>query len=407
MQNRPWDRQSRIKEIREKIWSYMSPSSVREGPGLVVAAALLGWPEDDITTLAQLHFLLSPEVHEFIARLPELSRRLATTSSNGREVSNERIRGAVNWGQTMTTRSATGDSQIHVTNPVERAHQTAENELLVHVLDTIVRLAHASGWDRPNMKSEPAAAIRNHLVEGKKWQNNRMLSEIKRASPRPQTLTRIASSRTAARYGHVVAAYEKLEALVERLDRTAIRSAIEEVGLVTAQEHVLFELLTLFQSMAALEAHGWKLQPLRLFHGAVHTHGFRGDGRRIDVWYQPAPSPLGMSRYAGVLTHHGFPQVRELRPDLVVRWQSSSTVHRTLLIECKFSEHGVAGAARSALLDLLAYRHAFATALADSEPPYGLGVAWGADLAPRLDSEVMLCTPDQLEVALSTTAEHR
>jgi hypothetical protein len=36
-----WDRAARVNEVRDRIWSYVSPSSRFELPGLLVAAALL------------------------------------------------------------------------------------------------------------------------------------------------------------------------------------------------------------------------------------------------------------------------------------------------------------------------------------------------------------------------------
>lgn len=403
MRKLPWERRARIHEVREQIWTYVSPSSQREGPGLVVAASMLGWPDGDVAELAALQFLLSAEVRDFVHQLPDLARRLSTTSVHGQERSTERIRGAVNWGQTLSGRLANGDRHLHVTTPVERAYQTAENELLVHVLDAVVRLATATGWDKPHLRSEPATTIRTHLTEAKRWQSSSMLTPVKRVAPTPRALARIASGRAHVRYGSVLAAYGRLDALVERLDRDAIRSAIEDVGLVTTQSSILFELLTLFRVIAALEKHGWQLLPLRLFHGAVETHGTRSDGRGIELWYQPKAPVLGeVSRYREILEGHGFKASHDLRPDFVLRWQSASGAQRTLMIECKLSTtDGVEKTARGALFDLLAYRQAFGQTPGE---PYGLGVAWGAGLAPRRDREIMLCTPDKIEEALSVTA---
>src|ERR1700754_1097703 len=273
----PWERPSRIKEIREQIWSYVSPSSRREGPGLVVADAMLGWPDGDVTELAALQFLLSAEVGDFVHQLPELARRLSTTSVHDEERGTERIRGAINWGETMSARLASGAPRLHVTTPVERAYQTPENELLVHVLDAIVRLGTATGWARPNLRSEPATTTRAHLTEAKRWQSTSMLTPIRRVTPTPRSLARIGSGRSHVRYQGVLAAYSRLDALVERLDREAIRSAIEDVGLVASKEHILFELLPLFRTIASLENHAWQLRPLRLFAGAVETQGLGSD----------------------------------------------------------------------------------------------------------------------------------
>jgi hypothetical protein len=59
----------------------------------------------------------------------------------------------------------------------------------------------------------------------------------------------------------------------------------------------------------------------------------------------------------------------------------------------------VGDSARAALLDLLGYRRAFDEVLSQQEAPYGLGLAWGAELLPHED-EVLLCSPDQIGPAL-------
>jgi len=52
------------------------------------------------------------------------------------------------------------------------------------------------------------------------------------------------------------------------------------------------------------------------------------------------------------------------------------------------------------VFDLLAYRAAFGLALDEQPVPFGLGIAFGAELIPSPTSELMLCTPDTLTEAL-------
>jgi hypothetical protein len=135
----------------------------------------------------------------------------------------------------------------------------------------------------------------------------------------------------------------------------------------------------------------------------VTTYGIRSDGRRLQLWYQCTPAGLGTgSRYKQVLGAHNFPRAHELRPDMVLKWKDPNGHDRWLLIECKLSRSmGVGHAARQALADLLSYRRAFDTALAESTGPYGVGVAWGEDLHPTPSAEVVLCTPDTISEAIS------
>jgi hypothetical protein len=118
------------------------------------------------------------------------------------------------------------------------------------------------------------------------------------------------------------------------------------------------------------------------------------------MWYQgPPPDLAAGSRYQQVVSAHGLPR-KGLQPDLILRWAGPDEHPRWLLIECKLSDHGVKTAARRALADLLMYRRDYQNALTGTSGPYGLGLAWGADLVPATNPDVILCTPDTLQAAI-------
>jgi hypothetical protein len=72
-----------------------------------------------------------------------------------------------------------------------------------------------------------------------------------------------------------------------------------------------------------------------------------------------------------------------------------------VVVEAKLGiTRSVEDSARAALQDLLGYRRAFDEVLAQQDGPYGLGLAWGADLAASED-EILLCSPDQIGQALA------
>lgn len=401
MKSLTWDRNACITKVGDRIWSYVSPSSRFTPPGLLVAAALLKWPETDALRLGELQFVLSDEVGVLLDAMPQLVRRLATASAREEQWSTERLYGPVQWNRTLALRGATGSRHLFVTSPAERVYQTAENELLVHVLDAIVRAARLTGWDQRLARQEPARKVRQRLADATWWQHSRMLAAIDRVQPTPRSLMRIRTGRNRHRYANVLAAYDRLVSLVERLDRQAIRAAIESAGLVTAEESTLFELLATFSVVDALRAQGWQLRPFYLFNGQVRTRGHRADGRQIYFWYQTTPSALAAhSHYKEVLAAHAFPRQQELRPDMVLRWTDQERQDRWLLVECKLRSTNVGDAARDALADLLCYRRTFDVALTNAGSPYGLGIAWGQGLSPASNAEVVLCTPDTLSEAI-------
>ena len=88
-----------------------------------------------------------------------------------------------------------------------------------------------------------------------------------------------------------------------------------------------------------------------------------------------------------------------LRPDLVIR-RYGDRPESWLLIEVKGGERTVEHSARAATFDLLAYRTAFAPILDRQQAPFGLGIAYGADLHASPTADVMLCTPDTLAALL-------
>lgn len=400
MKSLPWDRAERITEIRHYIWSYVTPTVTSEQSGLLVAAALLKWPEADVVRLGGLQFLLSREVDAFIKAMPRLVRRLATSLAHEEQWSNERIHGPVQWNRTLSLRGATGSRQLFVTAPAKRIYQTAENELLVYVLNAVVSVARSSGWDQSRSGERPARMLRERLSEAERWQQSRMLSSIEPTPPTPRTLARIRSGRTRQRYATVLAAHDSLVSFVERPDREAIRSAIEHAGLVTADEAVLFQLLTTFHLVDALDAQGWSMSSFGLMQGSAYAKGRKSDSRELELWYDSVPHDLARgSQYKQILMSHGFSGQHDLRPDIVVRWVTRDGQIRWLVVECKLRKAGVEEAARQALIDLLAYRQAFHTTLSGAGIPFGLGVAWGRELRPTA-TNIVLCTPDTLYEAV-------
>jgi hypothetical protein len=398
MRTLQWDRNRRIAEIRDRIWLYLTPSAVRETLALE-AAALLQLPEADVLQLARVHFVLHEKVRRLIDALPGLMRRLATSSAYAEERSTERVRGAIRWPATLAARNASQFPNLYITSPAERAYQTPENELLVFVLDAIVTIGGQTGWDAER-GPELARGVNFVVGESRRLLGNRMLLQVERRAPTPRSVSRVRGGRAWRRYEPVVAVYELYENLISELNRSSIRQLIERTGLLTRSDATLFELLCTFQVIDSLRELGWDTQPLRLFEGSLQLAAHRGE-EQLRLWYQTAPRQLHRdSRYTSVLFQHGFQRPQDLRPDLVLLRTTGEK--RWLIIEEKMGERrDVTNSARAALADLLGYREAFRTALAANAHPYGLGIAWGADLTPTVGSDVMLCTPDQITEALT------
>ncbi len=236
------------------------------------------------------------------------------------------------------------------------------------------------------------------MSEAERWLQTRALLEVERRPITPTKLARIRSGRHRRRYQAVLDAYDRYRLLAERVDRTTIRSAVENYGLASRDNATLFELICTFRTIRALRDLGWRLDRLGIFAGSLHLHGQRGPSR-LELTYQATPPRLSRgSTYRATQTAHSI-QPGSLRPDLVIR-RYGDTEEKWLLIEAKGGERRIEHSARAALFDLLAYRTAFAPVLEKQSGPYGLGVAFGAELMSSGSAEIMLCTPDGLPSAL-------
>lgn len=397
-----WDRPSRIKDVRRDIWKVVTPIAHHEEEAFLQAAALLQMRDWEVATLGSLQFLLSAEVGELVSGLPRLTRRLATTTSTEEETHPERIRGAILWGKTLSSRAASGSRLVYVTAPARRAYQTPENEVLVHVLDAVETHSGRLGWEtRPetNLQGRDVREIVHTRLAGvQRWGRTRALTQVERIPPTARSIHRVATGRHQRAYGGALRAYERLRRLTAS-DPDAVREAIEQNAIVTRDDPTLFELLALFRVRDTLARRGWRFQPLGLMRGHVKLTATKGD-RAIDLWYQRTPHGLAPHRssYRQVLARHRF-SAGELVPDIVVRERHGRNV-RWLIMEMKMSFSGpLQKTARRAVSTLLAYRQAFGPVLSLTTAPYGIGIVWGEGLRPS-PSDIVLCTPDRIDEAL-------
>jgi hypothetical protein len=373
----PWSRQDSIARLRSDVWRYVTQAADTEEDILLIAAALLQMPASEVRFLAQLQFILSEPVGRLLEQMPLLIRRLTTTSINELEVSAEHIRGAVRWGETFAWRAATGTPHAFVTAPTRRAFQTPENEVLAFALHAIADFGKRTGWHTSRIPG-PAGLVRERVADGTRWLQSRALADVVREPPSAKTISRVRASRNRRRYQAALDVVDLYRRYIARLDRMAIREAVEQHALVVSSDSVLFELQSAFQIMKVLRKLGWHAPPGGLLRPPLLFSAQRDD-RTLELFYQHAPAPLTKgSRYRNVQQAHHFPAVGGLIPDLVIRIDTP-TAPRWILVEVKVGyTRRVEDSARAAARDLLGYRRAFGSVLALQDGPYGIGYAWGA-----------------------------
>jgi hypothetical protein len=397
MRSIAWDRSTAIEEIRDKIWRYISPAASSHSQQLQ-ACALLQMAEADLAYLRDVHFVASEQVTRLASALPRLIRRLPTTTVSEEEIARERIRGAIRWSRTYAARAVNGDRTTFVTAPARRAFDTPENQLLAFVLRDLAAAVDRVGWAKSGTGHVRAVVAANAETVDHSLAV-RALRDVEVGRPTPRGVARVRTGRRGTRFQSVVDVFEYRERLYERFDRDELRKLVERHAFVTSSDPTLLELLVTFRVLEALTSQGWALTDPGVFEGGFQVSAIRGTEHLV-VHYQHTPRELQrVSHYGQVQRFHGLAP-GGLIPDLVLCHHAENRHVRWILVEVKGLRRRTVGtAARAALQKLFAYRRAFAAVLTAQQAPYGLGVAWGRELSPSPDAEVLLCTPDHLNEA--------
>jgi hypothetical protein len=395
-----WERREAIAQVRSEIWRHLTQAARTNDEIILDASTLLQMRASEVRTLAQLHFILSPEVGTLLSQMPLLLRRLTTTSTEELETSAERVRGSIRWLETFSARAASGSSRTFVTAPARRAFNTPENELLAFALGAIRSFGRRTGWHR-STSADAGNEVRRRVAEATRWLQARALAEIEIQPPTNRAISRVRSGRARRSYKAVIDVVELYRRYLARLDRAAVREAIENHALVTSRDSVLLELLCTFTTISALRDLGWTAPEPGLMRPPHLLSAVKGQ-QRLELYYQHTPPELAQgSIYRVVQQAHRFAAVGGLIPDLAIRLSGPGGV-RWIMLEVKGVQRAVEHSARAAAIDLLAYRRAFDTVLSRQVGAYGIGVAWGRSFAPSRHAEIILCTPDTLAAALET-----
>lgn len=98
--------------------------------------------ENDLEILRSIHFILSPQLLSLLKYLPFLLRNLSHSTYRKNEVMRGRIRGNINWNDTIKTRLSSGynDKTLFVCSPPNKYYNLEENQLLKFLLKKIVHL---------------------------------------------------------------------------------------------------------------------------------------------------------------------------------------------------------------------------------------------------------------------------
>lgn len=212
----------------------------------------------DYELLMDLHFILRPEVVDFIRELPHSIRNIKTQTRNVSNKSRGEIDGRINWASTVKTRYSgnPGDNSIFVTESRTEHYDIDENIVLKKLLSLIYHTLQES---------------KEYLKEEYEWVNERwnseLIDEMERIFERDVHVRRIKDPESYEPTDRMIETaqssrqkiYRKASELLEDRrkifdgDKQALTELLQETAITPDDEETLLELYVLFSFISEIE----------------------------------------------------------------------------------------------------------------------------------------------------------
>ena len=305
---------------------------------------------DDYESLVRLHFLLRPDVVEFVERLPSRLRSVKTQTESVSNVSRGKVTGRINWAATARERYSTNpnDVSLFVCENRSESYDIAENIVLKRLLSVIYStlrdceeyLRAEYDWVTDRWKENlELIEVMTDLFE--RNVHVKRIREPAEYEPTDRMFQRAAESRAPV-YREAVRLLDRYHASLAG-DADAIRELLEETAITPNDDETLFELFVLFKFIAAIEGLRDERFELRtITSGSQEVARIDGRDAEIVLYHDNSARDRGLrfapdepekerrllnrsemvQREAREVTAHYFKRdvssVRTLRPDVIV-----------------------------------------------------------------------------------------
>lgn len=215
---------------------------------------------DDYELLLDLHFILKPEVVEFVKQLPKQLRSIRTETETVSRTRQGTVDGHINWGATVKQRYARNprNTGLFVCDNRSEDYDIPENLVLKKLLAVIYRTLREAEdylrgeytWVRETWRgNEQLIDELNRIVE--RNVHVRRIREPETYEPTERMLTTAANSRQAI-YRDAASLLREREQLFAG-EPAAIKELLDKTAITPDDENALFELFVLFRFVATLE----------------------------------------------------------------------------------------------------------------------------------------------------------
>lgn len=250
----------------------------------------------DYEMLVRLHFILRPDVVEFVETLPQHLRSIKTQTATVSNVRRGTVEGRINWSATTRER--------YSTNPKDESLFVCDNRTENYDIDANIVLKRLLG-----LIFETLREAERYLEQDYDWVNQRwkaesdLVAEMREIFRRNVHLTRIRQPE----------AYEPTDRMLQRAhesrqevyrdaaellstyrdtlagDAEAIRELLEQTAITPDDEETLFELFVLFRYIGVVEGlANERFTISTIERGSQEVARLERDGRSIVIYHDSA-----------------------------------------------------------------------------------------------------------------------
>ncbi|MFO7793866.1 MAG: hypothetical protein R6V35_02710 [Candidatus Nanohaloarchaea archaeon] len=256
----------------------------------------------DYELLMDLHFILKPEVVDFVRELPHRIRSIKTQTRNKSRTQRGSVDGRINWSSTIQKRYSEnpGDRSLFVTENRTEHYDIDENIVLKKLLSIIYHTLQEAG---------------KYLEEdyewvNERWKNNRdLVDEMERIFERDVHVKRIKNPESYEPTDRMLHTAENsrqsiyqdaAELIDERRNifngkEDALEDMLQETAVTPDDEETLLELYVLFKFISTIddsESENFTLETIET--GSQRIATFENEEKKIDVYHDSSASEKGI-----------------------------------------------------------------------------------------------------------------
>ncbi|AST91082.1 hypothetical protein BC6307_07220 [Sutcliffiella cohnii] len=259
-----------VEEVSDYLITYLKAGRV--GINSFIKKAELNVSQLD--ELLMIHFLLKPEVKQFVRGLPILLRRFKTSTTEENITFQGEVRGSINWEKTITERIKINhrDRTIFLCNESVKNYNIVENIVLKELICTIYTVLYQK-IDTSNLEKHSYFKEWRELkfIVSEVYRKNVYLLKVDEGKVTTRMIQKAMTHRNSLYRKAAKLLLDYREIMKARYDREVLQSLLMETFIFPEKEEVLFELY-------------WTIQIIKASAKNAQLHLINGKNNLVASW---------------------------------------------------------------------------------------------------------------------------